>query len=198
MINGIILASGFSKRMGKNKLLEKVEGKCLIQYIVESVLESEIDNIVVVYRDKSLEDVLKNYKGIKLVFNKHAENGQSEALKTGIQGAGKDGEYIFFVGDQPLISVETINLLIKKYRTNLSDIIVSMYDNKRGNPVLFSNKMKSELLQLEGDEGGRQILKNNEQKIDYINVENLIEGFDVDCPEDLEYIRSFMTKSKTI
>ena len=103
----------------------------------------KVDNIIVVYRDKYLEEVLKNYKDIKLVFNNSAENGQSEALKTGIQGAGKEGEYIFFVGDQPLISVETINLLIRKYRTNLSDIIVSMYDNKRGNPVLFSNKMKS-------------------------------------------------------
>lgn len=192
MINAVILASGFSRRMGKNKLLEKIGPKYLIQYIIETVLESAVDNVVVVYRDKELENVLKQYNRIQMIFNKNAANGQSEAIKKAINGMNGVGNYLFFVGDQPLISVDTINMIINEYDQNESEIVAAMYNGKRGNPVLFSNNMVPELLKLEGDEGGRQVLRNNEHKIAYVNISDLKESFDVDCPKDLEHMKSLI------
>ena len=51
----IILAAGESKRMKSPKMLLPVEGKTLIGKVIENVLESEIDKVVVVtgaYREE--------------------------------------------------------------------------------------------------------------------------------------------------
>ena len=40
MISAIILAAGYSRRMGKNKLLLKYRGKSLIEHTIETILKS--------------------------------------------------------------------------------------------------------------------------------------------------------------
>ena len=48
MISAIILAAGKSKRMGKPKLILPLNGKTVIEKVIETVKESNVDNIVVV------------------------------------------------------------------------------------------------------------------------------------------------------
>jgi CTP:molybdopterin cytidylyltransferase MocA len=48
MIAAIVPAAGMSTRMGRNKLLLAFEGKALIAQAVDTLLESEVDEIIVV------------------------------------------------------------------------------------------------------------------------------------------------------
>ena len=47
-ITAVILASGFSKRMGCNKLLLPVEGKAMIAHVFDAVRQVEFEQTVVV------------------------------------------------------------------------------------------------------------------------------------------------------
>ena len=56
-------------------------------------------------------------------------------------------------------------------------------------PTIFLAKWKSELLKINGDMGGRDIIKNNLSEVLLIDIDNAREGFDIDTWEDYEEIR---------
>ena len=75
MITGIILASGFSNRMGHNKLLIEVDGIKVIERVINACKKSLVDEIILIYRLEELK-VLGEMHGIKTIFNPNAHLGQ--------------------------------------------------------------------------------------------------------------------------
>ena len=192
MVNGIILASGFSRRFGADKLMASLSEKHVLEYTIETTLKSELETVNVVYRTPDVGVLIDQFKGVNSVLNKNAVKGQSEAIKVGLSKIDNGGAFLFLVGDQPFISVETINKLIRVFEEKKPDIVVSLYKGKKGNPVLFANHLKKELNLLTGDQGGRQLIRSEQWKIAYIEIDDENEGLDIDRPEDLETMRQLM------
>lgn len=185
MITGIILASGFSKRMKKDKLLMEVQGEILIEKVIKQTVESDLDKIILVYRKEEVKEIGEKYK-IKTIYNENAHYGQSQSMKLGIREAGDSDAYMFFVGDQPFLTKELINKLIEEYVNNDENIVVPYYGDTRGMPMIISSKYKDELLKVEGDMGGREIVNNNPHDLRKIYISNYIQGIDIDNEEDLK------------
>lgn len=185
MITGIIMASGFSKRMGHNKLLHKVDGVRIIERVIRNCKGSSLDEIMLVYRDKEIGDIGKGYD-IKTIYNPKAILGQSESMKLGIKAAGEYSEFMFLMGDQPFITKGLINQLINEHINNEQYIIVPYYNNKRGNPTIFPSRFREELLNVEGDKGGRDIINKYNFLVKRIDVADEKLGRDIDREEDLE------------
>lgn len=186
MITGIIMASGFSKRMGKDKLLLDINGETLIERVIKAVKESNIEEIIMTYKNYDIKAIGDKYN-LNTVYNSNAEEGQSSSIKVGIKAAkpNTDG-YVFFVADQPFLSSEVINKIINEFYKNTSMIVVPLYKDKKGNPVIFPFQFKKELLMLEGDIGGRKIIMNNLNRVKYIKIDNFSAGQDIDTWD--EYI----------
>ena len=191
-ILAIILAAGFSKRMGENKLLLEYEGKTFIQTIIEKLLEINFNKIILVVSNLEIYKKYKNYKNYNeklfVIFNDKAEKGISESIKKAVIYAKNNLEvdkYMFFVADQPLLKKETILKIIEESSSN--KIIVPKSNNTMYNPVIFPNKYTSELLNLEGDRGGKQIILNHLDNITFVDIEDANEFQDVDVIE--EYIK---------
>ena len=184
MITGIIMASGFSNRMGKDKLLIDVNGKKIIERVIEAAIYSKLDEVILIYRTKEVRDIGETY-GIKTIYNPNAHLGQSQSVITGVESSEK-GAYMFFVGDQPFISVGLIDLLIDEYNREPEKIIIPYYENMIGMPIIFPSSLREELLKVGGDKGGREIIRNNPLLIKkvYIDDEYLIK--DIDTVEDYE------------
>ena len=71
MISAILLAAGESKRMnGENKLIKKIKGKALIKYSVKNILESSIDELIIItgYQSEVLKEVIGQHKKIKFTY----------------------------------------------------------------------------------------------------------------------------------
>ena len=155
MISGIILASGFSKRMEQEKLLLPIGGVALVERVIRAAQASRLDEVILVYQKKEIEKIGIKY-GITAVHNSRADEGQSAAIKLGIHTAHPETDaFMFMVGDQPFLNPSTINILIDTFRQYPHSIIVPVYNGIRGNPVLFPSAMKELLLALDGDRGGR-------------------------------------------
>lgn len=188
-ILAIILAAGFSKRMGENKLLLEYEGKTFIQTIIEKLLEINFNKIILVVSNLEIYKKYKNYnEKLFVIFNDKAEKGISESIKKAVVYAKNNLEvdkYMFFVADQPLLKKETILKIIEESSSN--KIIVPKSNNTMYNPVIFPNKYTSELLNLEGDRGGKQIILNHLDNITFVDIEDANEFQDVDVIE--EYIK---------
>lgn len=127
---GLILAAGEGKRMKSKlpKVLHKVCGKPMIDYIIQSVNGAEAKDTVVVVGHKA--DIVKGHLGntVKTAF-------QDKQLGTGHAVmcceeflTGKEGSVIVLAGDGPLITKETIAKVFKYHNENGSSATILTAD----------------------------------------------------------------------
>ncbi|GAA0754323.1 MULTISPECIES: NTP transferase domain-containing protein [Clostridium] len=184
-MNGIILASGFSKRMGKNKLLMNIGDELIIEKVIRTIKKCNISNIILVGREEEIINIGIN-EGIKTIKNNFAINGQSESIKLGLKEVDLNHNYMFFCGDQPFIDKESVNKLIKVSAENSKNIIIPKFKDKTGSPIIFPISLKKELESLNGDMGGREVIKNNKDKIKYVGINNSLFLQDIDTIKEYE------------
>lgn len=187
MITGIILASGFSRRMGEDKLLLKIDGETIIEKVIKASNRSKLDKVILVYRKDEVEEIGKRY-GIETIYNENSDLGQSESMKLGIKGAKETEAYMFIVGDQPFLTEELINKLLEEYKEGELPIVIPYFDGKRSMPMIISSIYKNELLNVVGDKGGRDIVRKNPLSVKRIHIKDKKLGMDIDIPKDLENI----------
>lgn len=203
-LTAIVMASGFSRRMQKNKLLIPVNGKPMIQHTLDLLsimrngcfsenLRSKLKmtcpefNVVVVTAYEEIQGMGEE-RGFTSVWNDHPDMGQSRSAVLGVMNGGECDGYLFFTGDMPFLTRDTVEKVVLKFYQFPDSIIIPKYGNKNGNPVIFPAKLKGELLALTGDAGGRRVIKNHPESVVYVEIEDDIQGMDMDCPQDLKYI----------
>ena len=131
--------------------------------------------------DEKIKEIGENLD-FKVVKNKYPNRGISESIKLGIKNCEESEGYMFFVGDQPLLDKKDIEKLINVFNEDTSFIVIPKYKNRFGNPVIYPKKYKEDILNLEGDKGGKSIIKSSD-KIKYVDVcENTL--FDIDNIDD--------------
>ena len=187
MITAIILASGYSKRMGQNKLLLKFKGKSLIENTIDTVLQCGFSEVILVAREEEIIEI-GNRNRLKVIKNENAVKGISESIKLGVMQGKETGGYMFFTADQPFLSIDTIKALTAEFSENSEYIIVPRYEGKRGSPVIFPSDFKEDFLKLEGDVGGKVIINKNMEKVKFLEIEDSVEIVDIDTNENYENI----------
>lgn len=184
-ISCIIMASGHSKRMGKNKLFLEFNNKKIFEYTLDLIKEVDFKEVILV---SSYDEILKygenlGFKGVK---NLNSEIGKSSSIHLGVNEVSENLPMMFFVCDQPLLSLDTVNKLIKAYNKN-NLITYPVINNRRGAPVIFPPEMKEELLSLKNDQGGMLLVKDkNRNEVPIENEEDLV---DIDTEEDYENLK---------
>lgn len=186
MVSGIIMASGLSTRMGQCKLLLNYKGNPLIDMVLEAVEKSELQPKIIVTGNKKIAQLAKK-RNLQTIINVNGHLGQSESIKIGVLNSDKADGYAFILGDQPYINYDFINKLIDEFEENRNNIIVPIHKGRRGNPVIFPKKYREDLLSLQGDVGGRVLVKKYSEYIRFIEImeENIL--LDIDTKED--YLR---------
>ena len=184
-ISCIIMASGHSKRMGKNKLFLEFNNKKIFEYTLDLVKKVNFKEVILV---SSYDEILKygenlGFKGVK---NLNSEIGKSSSIHLGVNKVSENLPMMFFVCDQPLLSLDTVNKLIKAYNKN-NLITYPVINNRRGAPEIFPPEMKEELLSLKNDQGGMLLVKDkNRNEVPIENEEDLV---DIDTEEDYENLK---------
>jgi molybdenum cofactor cytidylyltransferase len=189
MISGIILASGFSRRMNKEKLTLTVAGIPMLERVICAATTASLDEVLLVYQKDEIRALGQKY-ALALVHNPHPEDGQSAAVKAGVKCAHPESDgFMFLVGDQPYLSSDTINSLISAFNKDVSRIVVPAYGGKRGNPVIFPSSFKHELLLLDGDQGGRAVIDKMQHLVSIVAIRDETEAMDVDTTNEYEKLR---------
>ncbi|MFC0471233.1 nucleotidyltransferase family protein [Halalkalibacter kiskunsagensis] len=167
---GIILAAGLSRRMGTAKLLLPYKNEPIIYHVIRHALNSSLSGVTIVV-NSHLFPILneeKKMNGAKVVVNDEASIGMSESVKVGIESIPSDVDAVMFLlGDQPLLSAVEIDFVLHDYERHQKKIVQATYQNKRGHPVLFDKQYFCDLRLIQGDEGGRSIVKKYKEQVYY-------------------------------
>ncbi len=192
-VTAIILAAGGSSRMGKPKQLLEIGGKTLVSIVIENILASIIDEVIIVTQPDLPLISDNEYPDIKRVVNNEWQTGQSSSMKAGLNAVDpKTNAVMFFMADQPMVDEGIINSLIIAFQDSQKPIISPLYNGKKGAPVIFKRRLFDELNLIQGDRGGRDLLEV--YPVEYVNIEIPIAALDVDTPEEFEKLRGMLDK----
>tara|TARA_Y100000590_G_scaffold139804_1_gene160158 strand:+ start:308 stop:886 length:579 start_codon:yes stop_codon:yes gene_type:complete len=192
MISAILLAAGQSKRMvDENKLLKKYKGLPLIKHSIQNILNSSIDELIIVlgHQKEVIKKNIETNKKIKFLYNPNFKNGIASSIKVGLSNLNKDTEAFFIcLGDMPNVSKDIYNKLIKeKFKNKDKEIYVPFYEGKQANPILFSINMRQKLQEIEGDIGARKIIADNEEKVSKLTIKEKGIIIDFNKIDDFEF-----------
>jgi molybdenum cofactor cytidylyltransferase len=192
MISAVVLAAGHAQRLGREKLLLPLRGKPVLQWVLESALASELDEIICVMRELTSTQRQLNISDERLLWltNYAADRGQSTSVIAGLWATNPRSDGVMFlVGDQPLLPKELINSLIEKFRTGSAWIVAPSFNKQPRNPVLFRRGLFPELLQLTGDRGGRGLIDKHKNRTALIEWKDEMPFLDLDVHEDYERLK---------
>jgi len=186
VISAIVLAAGKSRRMGVEKLLLPLEGKPLVAHIVDEVLESPVDEVLVVVgsNQAQIEQALSGRRA-RLIVSPDARGEMLSSVRCGVAAASEECQAALVVlGDQPGISAGLIADLVRAFRSGGKGIVAPAYGGKRGHPILFSMKYRDEVLSSYDDVGLRGLSRAHPGDVLEIPASTADVLEDIDVPED--------------
>jgi UDP-N-acetylglucosamine diphosphorylase/glucosamine-1-phosphate N-acetyltransferase len=125
----LILAGGMGKRMKSDlpKVLQLLNGKPLISYVIENLKSSGVDRITVIvgYRGQQVIDTIGNT--VSFVWQ-HEQLGTGHAVMQAEESLKDyDGNILIACGDVPLIRPETFSKLAEKISdTHVKAVVLTM------------------------------------------------------------------------
>jgi molybdenum cofactor cytidylyltransferase len=187
-IGGIILAAGGSSRLGTPKQLLFWQGKALVCIVSEKLIIAGFDPVIVVVgaESKKVKKALGELS-VTTVENEYWEEGISTSIRAGIAALPINIEAaIFTTSDQPFITEGLINKLCETFFQGNRKIVCPVCKGEMRNPVIFDKSLFSELVQLEGDTGGKALFDHH--AITNVEWEHEEEFRDIDTQADLQGI----------
>jgi molybdenum cofactor cytidylyltransferase len=192
-IGAVVLAAGASTRFGSPKALAELDGRPILEHVLDAIREAGIDEIVVVlgHAADEIED------GIEWLDERIVRNPDprelSSSLQIGLDAIG-DAEpavqaALLVLGDQPRTRPAVIRALIAAARTSTLSVIAPIYaDGGGANPILLRREAFDLVDETSGDRGLGPVLEARPELVLEVPVAGT--NPDIDTPGDLEALQS--------
>ncbi len=127
MVKAVVLAAGRGTRLRSKtpKVLHKIFDKPILAWVLDSLAEVELEEIIVVcgYKAKDVEAFLHAYPVTTVI--QEEQLGTGHALLCASEAIGDyDGTVLIVNGDSPLIKSETINSLLEHHHEHILDLTI--------------------------------------------------------------------------
>jgi len=186
-IKKILLAAGQSKRFGdKNKLLAVINGKPIINHILDTLVEiydpSELI-VILGHKHKIIKNLILN-KDIKILENINYKKGIGTSIALGTSNLDTEIDGVMIIpADMPYInSKDLINLEKKFIELNCVKVVMPEHNSRIGNPVILPRNYFNTLKSLKDDFGARSLIRKKDiitLKAEFGTI------FDIDTKEEL-------------
>jgi len=185
-VTGIILAAGRSSRMGRPKQLLPLDGRPLLQHVVDAGAEVFDDVILVLGHDaEAIAAALDLPPGVRVVVNPDHVDGQATSLRAGLDHAPEGARAVaILLGDQPEVRVDAIRAVVAAQGVSDAPILRAAYRGRPSHPVVLERSVWPGAEALRGDAGARALIAAHAGRVELVEVGGEPPE-DIDTPEDL-------------
>jgi putative nucleotidyltransferase with HDIG domain len=185
-IAAVILAAGYSSRMGEFKPLLPLGDMTILERAVGLFLEeAQVRDIRVVvgYRAEDLIPLLQERR-VPWVVNENYPEGMLSSVKAGIRGLDQGvGAFFMLPVDIPLVRRQTLLDLLNADTGDTRTIIYPAFMGRRGHPPLIGTGYRKEILGWTGEGGLRAFLNHYDDWAIDVDVADECILLDADRPE---------------
>jgi molybdenum cofactor cytidylyltransferase len=147
-VTAVVLAAGYSSRMGCNKYLLPIDGEAMIVHILKKI-SAVCKRIIVVlgHDEKILRAVISSAaigtdQQIEFVVNADFQLGMFSSLQRGLRETENTEWVLYHFGDQPSLPPEFYTEFIEQ--TGAGKVwIQPKYKDRNGHPILINKKLFS-------------------------------------------------------
>ena len=186
-IGAVILAAGYSSRMGQLKALMPLAGVTMLDRSVLLFQSVEVAPIWVVSgyeKDRIFQSIAD--KSIQIAYNQWYDKGMFTSIQTGIAAVNQikpDMKGCFLLPvDFPLVKEATLHQLLKAIDMNPGKWVVPTFHGKKGHPLFVPSACFEEIICHKGSNGLKDI--TDKYRDNLVRVPVLDQGvvLDIDNP----------------
>lgn len=172
--------------MGKQKLLLPYKGSTMIETVVDNVLASKADHIMVVLgADHERVTLALKDKEVHYCHNQEHDQGMLSSVICGFRSLPDDANTaLVYLGDQPEIPARVTDAVIDAYNDDIKGIVIPVYNHRRGHPLLVDLKYRRDIDKLDLEQGLRSLMHLFPQDVLEVEVDDPGILVDIDTEED--------------
>jgi molybdenum cofactor cytidylyltransferase len=187
-VGAVILAAGSSSRMGRPKQTLEFQGMSLLRRATLAALDATCRPVVVVtgaHAELSRRELAQ--LDVYEAFNPDWETGMGSSVRAGIERLvsidPNVAAAVLLLCDQPHVTSDVVSSLLAAHHNTGKTVIASAYGESFGVPALFSRTLFTELTQLAGSSGAKEIIRRHASEAHFLPFPD--GEVDVDTPDDL-------------
>ncbi len=190
VVGAVLLAAGSGSRLGhRPKSLLELGGVPLIRRQLFALSGAGVDEVVVVlgHHAALIGPMVQDFP-VTVVHNPRPDDGQVSSQRLGLAAlGGKLDAVLVALADQPMLNAQDITALIGAYkkRPEGAEVVYPEVAGERGNPVIFSQAVREQILTGAAQVGCRQWQAAHAEAVAPFVTDNRRYRVDIDTPEDL-------------
>lgn len=190
-VAAVVLAAGFSTRMGEFKPLLTLGKQTALERTVRLFQRAGVAHLQVVigHRAEELQPLLERL-GVDYLVNEHYQQGMFTSVQSALANLPASIEAFFLQPvDMPLVRDRTLPQLLQARKQSGLGIIHPVFFGKRGHPPLISTGYRQTILESDGEGGLKALLLPYEDDILELEVADEHTVLDMDTPVDYDYLQ---------
>ncbi len=194
-LSAIVLAAGYSSRMGELKPLADLAGRTLLARAVGVFMSVGIDDVVVVTGHRGDEvAAAAETLGARPVPNARFADGMYTSVQAGAAAVGEGRRFFLLPVDCPLVRPETVGRLARAGAAAGSAVVLPVSDGIPGHPPLLAPELRDGILTGAPAGGLRELLTTRAEPALRVDVDDAGALYDADTAGDLEHLRGLAAK----
>lgn len=182
----IVLAAGGSRRFGRSKLLEPVQGEPLVRRA--AILAREVCgdySVLVTGHERAAVTAAAGDAAQFIIVNDRYEEGIGGSIALAARAVSHAADALLLLfADQPLVTARHLLALLAAWDGTDHEIVATAFSGIVGPPVLFPRSAFPALAELSGDTGAKSLLHDPRFDVTTVTFEDA--AIDIDTPADLE------------
>ncbi len=177
--------------MGLAKALLPWRGTTVVETLISTLRRGGVERVVVVTApgDSELQDLLAARADANVTVNPEPSDGMLSSILAGLRTElgrpdSSASALLICPVDHPLVSSDTVALLLSRHRSSARHLLVPSYQGRRGHPVLIPWPLAGELEGLDLDRGLRQLFEDREPAVIEVPVSDPGVIANLNTPED--------------
>ncbi len=192
-VSAIVLAAGFSSRMGEFKPLLPLAGTSVIGRVASTLKQAGIEDVIVVtgHRAAELLPELTRYR-LRHTMNDSYAAGMYSSVQSGVQALAADtAAFFLWPVDVPLVRSHSLRLLLRDFHQHGATVTYPTFRGERGHPPLIAASLIPLIRTQERPEGLRGLLAEQETVARDVTVVDEGVVADMDTPADYSKLKEW-------
>ena len=188
---GIIPAAGLSRRMGTPKQLLPIDGRPMLQLVLDHLCAAALDGVVVVTRS----EILAAWKPepqprVQFAINDNDDSEMIDSVLLGVERLRtryelkKEDGLLVCPGDNPRIGRPVVEACVAAYRRHVGRVIRAVHRGRPGHPIIIPYGLADELPRLAQSGGLDQLPRQHPELVTEVAGDEPGIVQDVDTPAD--------------